>query len=402
MLHIEARTPVAALRGRRFAACRALTAPLALLIALAGCATAPPPPPRIETLLHDELFAPSAVTIDAKEIFAVSEPMKQYLRTEIASQAKSNGLQGGLVAALYSRGQLKLEYDSSRTRTAAEAFDARAGNCLSLVVMTAAFAKELGLQVRYQSAYVEETWSRNGNLLLRAGHVNITLGPKLQDRASRTARAITIDFLPSHEAQNLRASEIPEQTIVAMFMNNRAVEALVRGQLDDAYAWARAALQRSHDFLPAYNTLGIVYTRRGHKGLAEASFRQVLERDPKHTRAMANLAEIYAGDGREAEAAALRAELARLEPEPPLHLYNISMAAIQRMDYRAARDLFAREAARSGYSTEVSYWLGVSLYLLGEHEQARFSLKHALESGATRSDREFYSAKLARLKSSVH
>ena len=401
MLHIKVMTLVVTLRGGRLAACRALSATLALLIALAGCATAPPPPPRAEALLHDELFAPASVTIDAAEIFAVSEPMKQYLRTEIASQAKRNGLQDGLVAALYSRGQLKLEYDSSRTRTAAEAFDARAGNCLSLVVMTAAFAKELGLQVRYQSAYVDETWSRNGNLLLRSGHVNVTLGPKLQDRASR-ARAITIDFLPSHEAQNLRAAEIPEQTIVAMFMNNRAVEAIVHGQLDDAYAWTRAALQRSPDFLPAYNTLGIVYTRRGHKGLAEASFRHVLERDPKHTRAMANLAEIYAGDGREVEAAALRADLARLEREPPLHLYNLGMAALQRMDYQAARDLFAREAARSGYSTEVSYWLGVSLYLLGEHEQASVYLKHAMESSATRSERELYSAKLARLKSSAH
>ena len=401
MLHIKVMTLVVTLRGGRLAACRALSATLALLIALAGCATAPPPPPRAEALLHDELFAPASVTIDAAEIFAVSEPMKQYLRTEIASQAKRNGLQDGLVAALYSRGQLKLEYDSSRTRTAAEAFDARAGNCLSLVVMTAAFAKELGLQVRYQSAYVDETWSRNGNLLLRSGHVNVTLGPKLQDRGSR-ARAITIDFLPSHEAQNLRAAEIPEQTIVAMFMNNRAVEAIVHGQLDDAYAWTRAALQRSPDFLPAYNTLGIVYTRRGHKDLAEASFRHVLERDPKHTRAMANLAEIYAGDGREAEAAALRADLARLEREPPLHLYNLGMAALQRMDYQAARDLFAREAARSGYSTEVSYWLGVSLYLLGEHEQASVYLKHAMESSATRSERELYSAKLARLKSSAH
>jgi tetratricopeptide (TPR) repeat protein len=376
---------------------------LLLVSGLAGCAATPPaPPPRGETLLHDDLFAAASATIDAEEIFALSEPMKKYLRTEIATQAKSNGLQDGLVAALYSRGQLKLEYDSSQTRTAAEAFDARAGNCLSLVVMTAAFAKELGLQVRYQSAYVEETWSRNGNLLLRAGHVNVTLGPKMQDRASRLSRAITIDFLPSHEARNLRAAEIPQETIVAMFMNNRAVEAVVRGQLDDAYAWARSALQTSPEFLPAYNTLGILYARRGHKDLAETAFRHVLERDPKHTRAMANLAEIYAGDGRDAEAAALRVALARLEPEPPLYLFNLGMAALQRQDYRAARDLFAREAARNGYSTEVSYWLGVALYLLGEHEQASVYLKHALDTSAAGSDRELYSAKLARLKGGVH
>ena len=71
------------------------------------------------------------------------------------------------------------------TRNAAQAFDARAGNCLSLVVMTAALAKELGLQVEYNSAYTEETWSRNGALLLRSGHINITIGRRFVDRTAR-------------------------------------------------------------------------------------------------------------------------------------------------------------------------------------------------------------------------
>jgi tetratricopeptide (TPR) repeat protein len=371
-------------------------------VALAACA-APSQPLSPKTapdtaLLHDELFAPPSVKISADEIFALSEPMKQYLRTEIAHQAKAEGLQGGLVKALYSRGQLKLEYDSSKTRTAAEAFDARAGNCLSLVVMTAAFAKELGLQLRYQSALVEETWTRNGNLLLRAGHVNITLGPKMIDRAARTSRSITIDFLPHHEALNLRAAEIPEQTIVAMFMNNRAVEAVVRGQIDDAYAWAHASLEANPEFLPAYNTLGIVYKRRDHLALAEAAFRHVLQHDPKHTRAMANLAEVVAASGREEEATQLRTQLAQLEPEPPLHLFNLGMQAMQRQDYRAAREFFGREAARSGYSAEVSYWLGLAMYRLGDFEQASVFLNSALDSSTSTGDREKYSAKLARLK----
>ncbi len=54
-----------------------------------------------------------------------------------------------------------------------EAFQARTGNCLSLVIMTAAFAKEVGLPVRFQSVYVPETWSRSGNLYFSSGHVNL-------------------------------------------------------------------------------------------------------------------------------------------------------------------------------------------------------------------------------------
>ena len=197
----RATTEIAVRRHVAHAAFLQLILAVLALMALAGCATSQAPPPRPDPLLRDELFGPSSVVVDANEIFALSEAMKRYLRTDVFSRTKSHGIQGGLVEALYNRAMLKLDYDSSVTRTAAEAFDARSGNCLSLVLMTAAFAKEMGLQVRYQSAYLEETWSRSGNILLRAGHVNVTLGPPLQDRANPLSRSLTIDFLPSDQVR---------------------------------------------------------------------------------------------------------------------------------------------------------------------------------------------------------
>ena len=184
-----------------------------------------------------------------------------------------------------------------------------------------------------------------------------------------------------------------------MFMNNRGVEAMLRGQMDDAYAWTRASLQADPSFMSAYNTLGIIYARRGNLDLAEAAFRSVLDREPEHTRAMANLAEVYTRQGRAAEASVLQQKLAQLEPEPPYYFFNQGMEAMQRNDFNSARDFFAREAARIGYSTEVTYWLGVAHYRLGDSEKATRYLSQALESSASRSDRELLSAKLSRLKS---
>src|SRR5262249_17386985 len=158
---------------------------------------------------------------------------------------KRLGRQQALTEALYHHQQLKLEYDSAMTRNAAQAFDAREGNCLSLVIMTAAFAKELGLQVVYQSAFLEETWSRSGDLVLRSGRANITLGPRNVDyRYSVDNRSVTIDFLSPDSLRGLRTREIDESTVVAMFMNSRAAEALVQGRIDDAYAWARESIRK--------------------------------------------------------------------------------------------------------------------------------------------------------------
>lgn len=378
---------------------RASYVALALCAVLAACATPQPPTPRPEFLFDDALFAAPAERVDASRIFTVSTAMRRFLAEEISIQLRLRGVQDGLIEALHRKGQLRLEYDASITRNAAEAFDARAGNCLSLVLMTAAFAKELGLNVRFQSAYLEEVWSRAGDLLLRSGHINVTLGPRIDDRTSPFAQSLTVDFLLPSELRGLRTLEISEQTVVAMYMNNRAVEALVRRQFDDAYAWARESIRHSPDFLAAQNTLGIVYSRRGNLPQAAAVFSHVLEREPQHTRAMSNLAEVYMRQGREADAERLYRTLAQIEPEPPLHYFNLGLAAMQREDFATARALFSRAVALAEYSAELHFHLSVANYRLGDMRQATKHLSIALDNSTSRSDRDLYSAKLAWLRS---
>ncbi len=363
-------------------------------VLLAACASQPPARAP-DHLFDDTLFAPPSERIDAAEVFALSDEMKAYLRTEIAGQLRSNGKHRGLAEALYQRGQLKIEYDSVTTRNASQAFAARAGNCLSLVILTAAFAKELDLQVHYQSAFLEETWSRSGNLYLRSGHVNITLGGRFSDgRAYGSSSPLTIDFLPQQEIIGLRTRSISERTVLAMYMNNRSAEALVRGQLNDAYWWAREATLQDPDFASSYNTLGVIYLRRGKLLQAEKALAHVLGREPANTRAMVNLAQVLQAQHRNAEAEALTQRAARLEPTPPFHYFNLGMDAMRRDDFRTARDLFAREVARAGYYHEFHFWLGVASFRLGEMDQATKHLKLALENSTTRGDKDIYAAKL--------
>ena len=155
-------------------------ASLLLCFGLGACASAPPLPPP-QPLFHDELFTAPSQRISADDVFALSDSMRRYLHTEIDAELRARGRQRGLVAALYKRTELQLTYDTTMTRNAAEAFEARSGNCLSLVIMTAAFARELGLQVNFQSAYTDETWSRSGGMFFKSGHVNVTLGRRLID-----------------------------------------------------------------------------------------------------------------------------------------------------------------------------------------------------------------------------
>jgi len=210
-------------------------ASLVLAISMAACSSTPQQV-MTQPLLHDEFFTAPAQPIDARDVFALDDAMRSYLRDNGKGALFFHNRAEWLVQALYKRGELKIEYDAAATRNAAQAFDARAGNCLSLVLMTAALAKELGLQVEYNSAFTEETWSRQGALLLRSGHINITLGKRMIDRPrGQDSRVWTIDFLPAGELQGLRVKPIEEATVVAMFMNNRAAEALARDEAEQAY-----------------------------------------------------------------------------------------------------------------------------------------------------------------------
>jgi Flp pilus assembly protein TadD len=372
----------------------------ALCMLLAACAHTPveQPPAR---LFSDHLFAAPSERISAADVFALSDEMKRYLETEMADPLRTKGLHRGLIDALYSKNQLRLEYDAEMTRNASQAFEARSGNCLSLVIMTAALAKALGLSVQYHTAFVEPAWSRVGGMYFLSGHVNLTLGGS--STGARTmydaGELMTIDFLPAAELRGLRTWVIPEQTIVAMYMNNRAAESLAGGQVNDAYWWARAALGQDPEFLSAYNTLGVIYLRHGDWPQAERVLGYVLEREPGNAQALSNLTLALEKQGRVAESGVLHRRLAQIEPYPAFHFFDRGLAAMRLGDFKTARDLFAKEVDRDPYYHEFQFWLGVANLRLGNIGEARKHLGLAVEYSPTRGDRDLYTAKLERIRS---
>ena len=376
--------------------------PLAALAVaiLGGCATAPVDETNA-SLFHDALFAPPSEPVNPARVFALSDEMRRYVRETIAQDFEAKGRQKALFDALYSKNQLRLEYDSALTRTAAQAFAARAGNCLSLAIMTAAFAKDLGLTVRYQRIFADESWSRNADMYFASGHVNITLGHKNGDPRVLFAERnlLTIDFIPLTDSQALRSYEVDERTIVAMYMNNRAAELLAKGRLDDAYWHAREAIEQDPRFVTAVNTLGVIYRRHDNLAQAEAVLRYALSREPANANTMSNLALVLQDLGRTAEARDMGEKVARLQPLAPFADFNRGMEAVRAGDFKLARELFAREVARDSYNSEFHFWLSVAYFGLGDAQAARRELTTAIENSNTRGEHDRYAAKLRALKS---
>jgi Tfp pilus assembly protein PilF len=375
---------------------------LSLLCALllGACATSPIAP-RSQALFNDHLFAPPSQRVRADDVFALSEDMKLFLNQRLTGHPLDSDTRAALIDALYIKGDLKLEYDSTMTRNAAQAFAARSGNCLSLVIMTAAFARAMGLPVQFQSVYVDNAVNRRDDFLFFIGHVNITLAPRQSMlKHSALPSLMTVDFLPPQETQGMRIRVVEERTIVAMYMNNRAAEALARGDVNDAYWWARAAVGQDPELVSAYNTLGVIYRSHGNPVEAEKVLAYALEQDPRNTRVVANLIRVKNDLGQVADAQALTRRLELLEPDPPYSYFDQGLQAMRDRDYSTARDLFAREVARAPFDHEFHFWLASAYASLGDVEQARRQMLLALAYTSTRRDHDLYAAKLDRIKAS--
>ncbi|MEK8053288.1 hypothetical protein AACH10_23735 [Ideonella sp. DXS22W] len=301
------------------------------LLALGGCApmtvtgAAPADPPWA-----DALFAAPARPPQAAEALALSPAMRAYLPQLRAAGFDGTGPARALVDALATRSGLRLEYEAQTTRTAAQAFDDRAGNCLSLVLMTAAFARELGVSVVFNEALVEAQWRREGGLVLRSGHVNLTLGTPVRRAGWRvgTDESLMVDFLPGVDLRGLRTRPIDERRVLAMYLNNRAAETLATGDVAGAYWWVREALRQDGGYLAARNTLGVVYQRAGQVALAGEVFEQLLALQPDDGSALGNLALVREAQGRLADAAQLRARRDALEPLAAQALRELSPAKL--------------------------------------------------------------------------
>jgi len=370
-----------------------------LLSACAGVPIAHAP----QSLFDDTLFRPTPV-LSADAIHAPSAAMRDYARA-VRQNKQGREARQALVDALYRRDALQLEYDAAITRTAAEAFAARHGNCLSLVIMTAALAEEMGIPVVFQSVPTAEAWARSGSLYFNVGHVNLLLGrPTRADMPLYDPDAFSlVDFMPPDEASLMRAERIDRPTVTAMFMNNRAAEAMAAGAIDAAYWWAKGAIMAAPALLHSYNTLAIVYQRHGQPALAEAALRHALGFDPDNTIMLSNLVQLLQEVGRPGDAGPLKARLAALQGQTyrPFHFFDEGRKAMTAGDYALARRLFERELRRDPNHHEFHFWLAAAAAQLGDRRTADAELRQAVASSTTGSERDLYSAKLARLRATA-
>lgn len=276
-------------RGARLA--RLVGCALLAAVALLGCATAPPPSETPAQRLSRLLIAVSAEGIALPEPQALAPAVLALAHEEIGVRGSVPDRLRHLSAWLSDRNGVAFRYDERLTLTAAEAWQHRAGDCLSYAHLFNALAASLRIPmdyVRYRapSAYQE----RDGQFVV-ISHV-----ASLYDRDRET---ILVD-LSGEELSPLRSDyeRLDVHEAMALHVSNLAMAELGRGEVERPERLLRLLLAGAPQLPDLHNNLGAVLVHRQRYAEALAVLQHAIDRFPSYVPLYVNAALAARGLGK--------------------------------------------------------------------------------------------------------
>lgn len=366
---------------------------------LAGCSATPARNGAdMAWLLHDDAFPASQALVveSAPEIFLLDEEARRWLDANVNVASNIDQRRRLLVDAIFDQTALNITYAATANTTAAETFRRKSANCLSLTILAHAMSEYAGFEAHFQEVTGLEYWERRADVRVASGHVNLRITDAVDKRMTMVlARAdLEVDFQRPAGAPRLPTRIIPQSRVLAMFYNNKGVDALLGNDPDRAYAYLRAALLSDPQLDMALTNLGLLYGRHGMAEWAEPAFREALRINPRNAAAAEDLATILRNSGRRDEADDMLARVQSLQQDNPYYFFVQGESAYAAGDWQHAIRAYQKSIA---LDPDVDrFYLGLAkTYLgMGDSRNAEIWLHRAKRHASDPQDRERYRNKL--------
>ncbi|WP_242107953.1 tetratricopeptide repeat protein [Luteimonas aquatica] len=327
-----------------------------------------------------------------QQIMAVPPELLAQLHENVTSKSYSREKRMKLlVEFVFSKRGMGLEYDASVTRTVAETFRDRKGNCLSFTLLFVALAREAGITAYVQEVGQALSWYQENNTLYNAGHVNVGI-------EFGTDKG-TIDLDRNILISRGGPKRISDKRALSHFYNNRGSELMEDGRIADAKAHLDTALAYDPGFSPAWNNLGVLRARDGQRALAERDYLAALRRDTSYAPALSNLVNLYRAAGDQARTDQYMRKLQRAQYGDPFYQFLQADQAERNGDYALAATHYRRAIRLYDKVHQFHFGLARVSFLTGDTQRAQRELGRALAlSSEDAILRNRYQAKLDSLR----
>lgn len=340
---------------------------LLCLFVLSACSGVQQRPPSPPPLVHTQEIP----TVPDVDLLAVSQQMHDFLDQYVLPYENLDTRLDLLSMAVGRGGVLGFQYEPQLSLTAAEAFAARSGNCVSYANMLVALARAAGLEAEYQEILVQRDWSSVDNTLLLEKHINVVI--------SAGYHQYVMDITRRNPGPKSLRRALGDAEVEALYYNNRGVDALLDGDLPAAYAHTVKAIETAPTTTGAWVNLGVILRRNEQLDDAAFAHRAALNIDPGETAALSNLYDIYLARGEYGRAAEVQQRVEHYRRQNPYYLLHLSERAIAETRYSDSLDLLERALRKKAGDHELHFAMARTRYLLGETEAAEESLRRARE-----------------------
>jgi Flp pilus assembly protein TadD len=294
----------------------------ALAVCLLVSACHPQPPgvltgPQLTRALHARSLDPATLVVP----YELNAAMQQWAHRVVPRNTPVEKRLDLLLAAVLAPDGLALAYAPGFTGTAREVFESRHANCLGFTNLFVGLAREMDVPAFYLDVDDVERFSKEGDLVIEAGHVTGGFGNGTQLRV--------LDFAAAPIAHYRKVRELADLSAIALYYSNRGAELLRAGHPPEALDWLRTAVRLDPNFSRGWINLGVALRRTGDLKGAEAAYGRAIELEPGVASAYANLAALLRASGRTEEGdrvLALTSHLSGRDPFSYLILGDLSLA----------------------------------------------------------------------------
>ena len=281
--------------------------------------------------------------------------------------------------SLKSPGLWPITYVATADGTAIQAFHAREANCLSYAHLFVALAREAGLNARYQWVKTRPKWTRMGERVALRLHVNVVVEIRRGER-------FVVDIDPLMPWDVADAISLSDDDAKALHLNNLAMHALAKGDLETAWFTLVTALDLSPELAPLWVNLGVLYRQSDQFDAAEASYREALRLDPRDRSALTNLLSLYEQRGLEDKLRGLQDRVEKYQAANPFYHAYLGDLAFEEGDAASAIKHYEQAIALAPKNSGLLFVAGSIRFKSGDLDGAEKDFEAAADNASLGSD----------------